>query len=252
MPPDIKQFNKNELDIYKKELKALNDLAHQLRKARFKAGSVNFETVEVKFVLDETGKPLGITPKVRKDAHKLIEEFMLLANKRVAEFVFNKKKDEPRNTMVYRIHEAPDPEKLQVFSSFAKKFGYQVTTDPQHVSKSFNALMENIEGKGEIGLDRLVREALRMRPDRLVVGEVRGAELIVMLQALNTGHRGAAATIHANSLEDVLPRVNAIGRSVGIDSKDMTEQMQSAFSWLIHVDHRTVVKIARIGEQKLS
>ena len=113
---------------------------------------------------------------------------------------------------------------------------------------SLQTRQENNEGKGEIALDRLVREALRMRPDRLVVGEVRGAELIVMLQALNTGHRGAGATIHANSLDDVLPRVNAIGRSVGVDSKDMTEQMQSAFSWLIHVDHRKVVKIARIGK----
>lgn len=113
---------------------------------------------------------------------------------------------------------------------------------------SLQTRQANNEGKGEIALDRLVREALRMRPDRLVVGEVRGAELIVMLQALNTGHQGAGATIHANSLEDVLPRVNAIGRSVGIDSKDMTEQMQSAFSWLIHVDHRKVVKIARIGK----
>ncbi len=113
---------------------------------------------------------------------------------------------------------------------------------------SLQTRQANNEGKGEIALDRLVREALRMRPDRLVVGEVRGAELIVMLQALNTGHRGAGATIHANSLEDVLPRVYAIGRSVGIDSKDMSEQMQSAFSWMIHVDHRKVVKIAGIGK----
>ena len=113
---------------------------------------------------------------------------------------------------------------------------------------SLQTRQANNEGKGEIALDRLVREALRMRPDRLVVGEVRGAELIVMLQALNTGHRGAGATIHANSLEDVMPRVNAIGRSVGIDPHEMTEQMHSAFSWLIHVHHRKVVKIARIGK----
>jgi len=113
---------------------------------------------------------------------------------------------------------------------------------------SLQTRQANNEGKGEIALDRLVREALRMRPDRLVVGEVRGAELIVMLQALNTGHRGAGATIHANSLEDVMPRVNAIGRSVGIDPHEMTEQMHSAFSWLIHVHHRKVVKIARIGQ----
>ena len=110
---------------------------------------------------------------------------------------------------------------------------------------SLQTRQANIEGKGEITLDRLVREALRMRPDRLVVGEVRGAELIVMLQALNTGHRGAGATIHANSFDDVLPRVNAIGRGAGLDAQSMLEQMRSAFTWLIHVDHRKVVKIAK-------
>jgi pilus assembly protein CpaF len=104
-----------------------------------------------------------------------------------------------------------------------------------------------MEGRGEITLDRLVREALRMRPDRLVIGEVRGAELIVMLQALNTGHRGAGATIHANSFADVLPRINAIGISVGLDAQTMLEQVRSAFSWLIHVDHRKVVQIAKFN-----
>lgn len=116
---------------------------------------------------------------------------------------------------------------------------------------SLQTRQANVEGRGEISLERLVREALRMRPDRLVVGEVRGAELLVMLQALNTGHRGAGATIHANSFDDVLPRANAIGRLAGLGSADMLEQIQSAFSWLIHVDHRTVVKIDRIREQKL-
>lgn len=112
---------------------------------------------------------------------------------------------------------------------------------------SLQTRQSNIEGKGEITLDRLVREALRMRPDRLVIGEVRGAELIVMLQALNTGHRGAGATIHANSFADVLPRVNSIGRAVGIDSDSMLEQMRSAFTWVIHVDHRKVVSIDELG-----
>ncbi|MDT8886368.1 ribonuclease R [Aquirufa sp. LEPPI-3A] len=130
-------------------IKSLNQLAHKLRDARFAHGSVNFETAEVRFELDEDGKPIAVHPRVRKDAHKLIEEYMLLANKRVATYVHELKKTDPRNTMVYRVHEAPDPEKLQVFSTFAKKFGYQVTTEPKHVSKSFNALMESIEGKGE-------------------------------------------------------------------------------------------------------
>jgi pilus assembly protein CpaF len=111
---------------------------------------------------------------------------------------------------------------------------------------SLQTRQSNIEGKGEISLERLVREALRMRPDRLVIGEVRGAELIVMLQALNTGHRGAGATIHANSFADVMPRVKSIGRSVGFDAESMSEQMRSAFTWIIHVEHRKVVTIAKV------
>lgn len=134
---------------FAKELNILNNLAHQLRDERFAKGAVNFETVEVKFQLDEDGKPLGVYQKVRVDAHKLIEEFMLLANKKVAEYVFNLKKTEPRNTMVYRIHDAPDPEKLKNFSTFAKRFGYNVDTEVARISQSFNELMHNVEGKPE-------------------------------------------------------------------------------------------------------
>lgn len=112
---------------------------------------------------------------------------------------------------------------------------------------SLQTRQANIEGRGEISLERLVRESLRMRPDRLAVGEVRGIELLVMLQALNTGHRGAGATIHSNSLEDVMPRVNAIARNAGVDSISIAEQMKSAFQWIIHVSNRRVVEIARIN-----
>ena len=134
---------------YKKELNILNQLAHKLRGERFAKGAVNFETVEVKFQLDENGKPLGIYQKIRVDSHKLVEEFMLLANKKVAEYVFNLKKSEPRNTMVYRTHDAPDPEKLKNFSTFAKRFGYTVDTDTSKISASFNELMHDVEGKPE-------------------------------------------------------------------------------------------------------
>lgn len=111
---------------------------------------------------------------------------------------------------------------------------------------SLQTRQANIEGRGEIALEKLVRESLRMRPDRLVVGEVRGAELLVMLQALNTGHRGAGVTIHANSLTDVMPRVNAIGRAAGVDANSMMEQMRSAFQWIIHVENRRVIEIASV------
>jgi len=112
---------------------------------------------------------------------------------------------------------------------------------------SLQTRQANIEGRGEINLERLVREALRMRPDRLIVGEVRGIELLVMLQALNTGHKGAGATIHANSITDVLPRVNAIARSAGVDAVSIAEQMKSAFAWIIHVDSRKVVAIEKLN-----
>jgi pilus assembly protein CpaF len=91
---------------------------------------------------------------------------------------------------------------------------------------------KNIEGQGEISLDQLVRESLRMRPDRLVVGEVRGAELISMLQALNTGHRGAT-TIHANSLSQVPQRLATINATFGVSENAFTQMVVSAFDWVI-------------------
>ena len=132
-----------------RELITLNKMAKALRKERFAQGAVNFETMEVKFKLDESGKPLGIIPKVRKDAHKLIEEFMLLANKRVASFVFGRKKGKEKDTFVYRTHDFPDPEKVTAFSNFAKKFGHSVNIQENSVARSINTLMDEIEGRPE-------------------------------------------------------------------------------------------------------
>lgn len=135
--------------VFSKEVNLLNELAHKLRKDRFKNGAVNFEGTEVKFKLDEKGKPLAVIPKVRKDAHKLIEEFMLLANKQVARFIYNMKKGEERNTFVYRTHDNPDPEKLQNFAAFAKQFGHKINVEGNGVSRSLNRLMDEVEGKPE-------------------------------------------------------------------------------------------------------
>jgi ribonuclease R len=131
------------------ELRILNDMARKLRKERFRKGAVNFETTEVKFKLDEQGKPLAVIPKVRKDAHKLIEEYMLLANKQVAAFVYNLRKGKEKNTFVYRTHDFPDPEKVQKFSVFARQFGHKMNVDETSVSSSLNKLMTEIEGKPE-------------------------------------------------------------------------------------------------------
>ncbi|HBH21878.1 MAG TPA: ribonuclease R [Cytophagales bacterium] len=134
---------------YAKEITLLNELALKLKVERFQKGAINFETQEFKFRLDDKGKPLEVIPKVRKDAHKLIEEFMLLANKRVAEFIHNKKGQTRGKTFVYRTHDLPDPEKLNAFSLFAKKFGYQVKMEGAAVSNSINSLIDDIEGKPE-------------------------------------------------------------------------------------------------------
>jgi len=140
-------IDKQEGDFYQ-ELTLLNGLAKKIRKRRFEKGAINFETVEVKFKLDEKGTPLGLIIKERKDIHKLIEEFMLLANRTVAEFIYNKNKG--KDTFVYRIHDHPNIEKLETFSNFAKKFGHDIKiSEGAKISKALNQLMDDIVGKPE-------------------------------------------------------------------------------------------------------
>ncbi|MEZ0542304.1 ribonuclease R [Fibrella arboris] len=135
-----------------KELTLLNELAHKLRDDRFRHGAINFETPEVRFKLDENGVPLAVVPKIRQDTNKLIEEFMLLANKRVAEFVMSLSKGDEANTMVYRVHEGPDEDRLRTFSEFARRLGYKLNVDDAQLSRSMNRFMEQIEGKPEQGM----------------------------------------------------------------------------------------------------
>lgn len=134
---------------FAEELRTLNAMALALRKERFAKGAVNFETTEVKFKLDPKGKPLAVVPKIRKDAHKLIEEFMLLANKGVATFVYNIKKGGEKNIFVYRTHDLPDQDRVEDFAKFAKQFGHKLDLDERAISRSLNALMDEIEGKPE-------------------------------------------------------------------------------------------------------
>ena len=134
---------------FTKELIHLNTLAKTLRKERFNRGAINFETTEVRFQLAEDGTPLGIVPKIRVDAHKLVEEFMLLANKRVAQFVFDQHQGKDKNTFVYRTHDNPDPEKINTFATFAKRFGHELDVEGSRISTSINALITEIEGKPE-------------------------------------------------------------------------------------------------------
>lgn len=139
---------------YKEEILQLDKLAKMLREQRFKAGAINFDRYEVKFDIDENGKPLGVYFKVSKDANKLIEEFMLLANRTVAEKIGRVPKGKKAKVLPYRIHDLPDPEKLDNLAQFIARFGYRLRTSgsKSDVSKSINNLLDEVQGKKEENL----------------------------------------------------------------------------------------------------
>src|SRR5690606_17814878 len=131
----------------------LKELAFILRDRKFKNGAISFESEEVKFHLDENGKPIGVYTKIRKEAHKLIEDFMLLANRKVAEFIGKQGPGKNKLGFVYRFHDVPNPETLTNFSQFAMRFGHKLAIkSDKETAKSLNALMTKIEGSREQNL----------------------------------------------------------------------------------------------------
>lgn len=138
---------------FAEEILKLNDLALILRERKFKNGAISFETDEVKFQLDENGKPIGVYTRVRKEAHKLIEDFMLLANRMVATYIGKMNKGKKKLGFVYRFHDVPKPDALTSFSQFATKFGHKLNIKSnKETAKSLNALMSKIEGEKEQNL----------------------------------------------------------------------------------------------------
>lgn len=136
------------------EILKLNDLAKQLRDRRFANGAINFERYEVKFNLDEKGKPLGVFFKESKEANHLIEELMLLANKTVAEVIGKVPKDKKAKAFVYRVHDVPDPEKMDTFNAFILRFGHKMKTSgtKTEVAKSLNSVLDKVQGRPEENL----------------------------------------------------------------------------------------------------
>lgn len=149
---------------FQKEINTLDKLAKILRNKRFKNGSIAFEKLEVKFHLDEVGNPTGVFFKQMKDSNQLIEDFMLLANKKVAEFIGGRqtqdsrlKTQEPAKPFVYRVHAQPDDQKMSQFVEFVGKFGYKINTKTERtVIDSMNKLLKDVEGKAEGGLISLL------------------------------------------------------------------------------------------------
>jgi ribonuclease R len=147
---DVQEIIEGAEGDHKDIVLLLNTIAQNLRKERFKKGAINFSSTEVRFKLDENAKPIGIVVKESKEAHQLIEEFMLLANRTVAEYVSNISiKDQPV-PFPYRVHDAPDEEKLKLFTTFASRFGHKFDMgSPESIAKSFNEMLRLVQGKPE-------------------------------------------------------------------------------------------------------
>ena len=139
---------------FKEEVLMLDKIAKALRDKRFSSGAINFDRYEVKFEIDDKGKPVSVYFKESKDANKLVEEFMLLANKTVAEEIGKVPRNKKAKVFPYRIHDLPDPEKLDNLAQFIARFGYKLRTSgpKSDVSKSINHLLDDIQGKKEENL----------------------------------------------------------------------------------------------------
>jgi ribonuclease R len=147
---EVQEIIEKEDGLYVDEVLLLNNIAQRLRKKRFDAGAINFSSTEVRFKLDEKGKPIGIVVKESKEAHQLIEEFMLLANKYVAENMSKVEVNKKPVPFPYRVHDLPSEEKLLPFMAFARKFGHKFdTSSPDKIAESFNAMLKDVQGKPE-------------------------------------------------------------------------------------------------------
>ncbi len=133
---------------FAKELITLNTIAKELQKEKFNKGAIEFEQDEIKFKLDETGKPIGVYKKVRKDAHKLVEEYMLLANREVAKFIYSeiKRKGHKDTGSIYRIHDVPDKDRIADLGIFVRALGYSLNTDKEITAHDLKKLLKQIEG----------------------------------------------------------------------------------------------------------
>ena len=147
---EVQEIIEKETGLYEDEIMLLNNIAQRLRKKRFDAGAINFSSTEVRFKLDEKGKPIGIVVKESKESHQLIEEFMLLANRYVAQHVSEIEINKKPVPFPYRVHDLPTEEKLLPFMAFARKFGHKFdTSTPEKIAESFNTMLKDVEGKPE-------------------------------------------------------------------------------------------------------
>ncbi|MBL4861971.1 MAG: ribonuclease R [Crocinitomicaceae bacterium] len=234
----------NEGD-FKHEILILDKIAKILRKKRLTSGAMNIESEEMRFRLDEEGFPEEVIIKRSKDAHKLIEEFMLLANKHVARFISKPKKDKTTVPFVYRCHDKPSPEKIGLFNLFIKKFGYDVElSNPNMISKNINKLLEDIKLKNEFSIIQTmaIRSMARATYEMDNIGHYglsfkhythftspirRYADLVVhriIQEEITTKkHR------YGNELNDVCKRISRMERKAVEAERESTKYFQTLF-----------------------
>ena len=229
---------------YASELITLNRLAKLLRKRRFAHGSIGFDRAEVRFEIDKQGKPVSTYFKVAKDANKLVEEFMLLANRSVAEKIGKPGKGKKPKTFPYRIHDVPDPEKLEKLSAFIGKFGYRLRTEGSKtdISKSLNKLLEDVKGQKEEDLVETI--ALR-------------AMMKARYSVHNIGHYGLMFDYYTHFTSPIrrypdtmvhrlLTRYMAGGRSVNADKCEELCEHASAMEQLAAKAERASIKYKQV------
>lgn len=213
---DVQEIIEKGEGKYSDEILLLNRIAQRLRKKRFDKGAINFSSQEVRFTLDATGKPTGIVVKESKEAHQLIEEFMLLANRTVAENISKIKINKKPLPFPYRVHDVPDEQKLLPFIDFAKKYGHTFdTSSPERIADSFNQMLADAQGKPEQHV--LEQLGIRTMSKAVYTGE-------------NIGHYGLAFenychfTSPIRRYPDVL--VHRILESVLLDSPIIDKKME--------------------------
>lgn len=247
------------------EINILDKIAKIMRKKRLKDGAMNIESEEVRFKLDEKGFPIDVIIKTSKDAHKLVEEFMLLANKKVATHISQIKKGQNKIPFVYRCHDHPNPEKIAMFNLFIEKFGYDIDiTDPHMISKNINTLLADIRYKNEFSLVQTmaIRSMAKATYETDNIGHYglsfknythftspirRYADLvvhrIVQEELTSKKHR------YGNDLNDICKRISRMERKAVEAERESTKYFQTLFM----VDHigeefdGTVSGIAEFG-----
>lgn len=147
---DVQEIIESKEGKFSEDILLLNEFAQKMRKKRFTKGAINFSSQEIRFKLDEKGKPVGIVVKESKEAHQLIEEFMLLANRTVAENISKIQINKKEIPFPYRVHDQPDAERLAPFMEFAKKYGHKFDlSSPESIAASFNQMLADAKGKPE-------------------------------------------------------------------------------------------------------